>query len=122
MTTEDPLRESVSALVEAARGFQRASEARGGHLAAPEALTALQEALQLVGGAWYRLASDAVPAGGRSDGGLSREQEVRLIGALHDVAAAFGRCAAACRGGRSVIAPILARGAHARRSGEPVLR
>jgi hypothetical protein len=46
------------------------------------------QALQLLSASWYRLAADAA----RGEG-LSREQEVRLTGALHDVAAAFARCA-----------------------------
>jgi hypothetical protein len=60
---------------------------------APAALDSLQEELQMLSAAWYRFAAEAVPGDG-----LSREQEVRLKGALHDVAAAFARCARACRG------------------------
>jgi hypothetical protein len=37
------------------------------------------------------------------------EQEVRLTGALHDVAAAFARCARACRQGGSTVTPIISR-------------
>ena len=36
---------------------------------------------------------------------LSREQEVRLIGTLHDVAAGFGRCARVSRDGRATVRP-----------------
>ena len=116
MTSQDPSRDPASALVEAAHAFHRAAETRGSHADAPEALASLQEALQVLSTAWYRLAADAVPGivdrhhgpsrqAGASPhkGGLSREQEVRLVGALHDVAAAFARCARACREGGSTV-------------------
>jgi hypothetical protein len=109
----------MSALVEAARAFHRAAEAPGSHRAAPEYLASQQEALQVLGAAWYRLAADAVarvestPAVAADvdapRGRLSREQEVKVIGALHDVAAAFARCARACREGESTVAPVIAR-------------
>jgi hypothetical protein len=121
MTSLDPLRDPASALVEAAHAFHRAAETRGRHAAAHDSLASLQEALQVLSAAWYRLAADAVPGSvernrarvADSDatprsGGLSREQEVRLTGALHDVAAAFARCARACREGRSTVTPVIA--------------
>jgi hypothetical protein len=107
MTSPDPLRNAVSALVEAAQAFDRAAEARGSHRAAPDALASLQEALQALSAGWYRLAADAGASMSRGD--LSREQEVRLIGTLQDVAAAFARSARACREGRSTVAPVIAR-------------
>jgi hypothetical protein len=106
MTSPDPLRNAVSALVDAAQAFDRAAEARGSHTAAPESLAALQEAQQALSAGWYRLAADGASM---SRGDLSREQEVRLIGALQDVAAAFARSARACREGRSAVAPVIAR-------------
>jgi hypothetical protein len=106
MTSPDPLRNAVSALVEAAQAFDRATETRGSHRAAPDALASLQEALQALSAGWYRLAADAGASMSRGD--LSREQEVRLIGALHDVAAAFARSARACREGRSTVTPVIA--------------
>ena len=77
-------------------------------------LEALEEALQALSAAWYQLAAGRVagnrraatfacvgsPSWPRVDG-LTREEEVRLIGTLHDVGAAFARCARACRHGRS---------------------
>lgn len=130
MTSLDPLRDPASALVEAAQDFHHASEHRGSHLAAPDSLESLQEALQVLSAAWYRVAADASasivererPSGAavgswpHSDG-LSREQEVRLLGALHDVAAAFARCARSCREGRSTITPIIARSMQAGKAG-----
>ena len=110
MTSLDPLHGPVAALVEAAHAFDRAAETRGSHSAAAESLASLQEALQVLSAAWYRLAADSP----RSGGGLTREQEVRLTGGLHDVAAAFARCARACRQGRSTVVPIMAR-MHGRR-------
>jgi hypothetical protein len=66
------------------------------------ALVDSAHALQLLSAAWYRLAADAAPREG-----LSREQEVRLTGALHDVAAAFARCSRACRQGGSTLMPLV---------------
>ena len=130
MTSLDPLRDPASALVEAAQDFHHASEHRGSHLAAPDSLESLQEALQVLSAAWYRLAADASagivererPSGVAVGswphrGGLSREQEVRLLGALHDVAAAFARCARSCREGQSTITPIIARSMRAGKAG-----
>jgi hypothetical protein len=113
MTPPDLLRDPASALVEAAQAFDRATETRGSHKAAPDALASLQEALQALSAGWYRLAADAGASMSRGD--LSREQEVRLIGALQDVAAAFARSARACREGRSTVTPVIAR----RMSAEP---
>jgi hypothetical protein len=130
MTSLDPLHDPASALVEAAEDFHQASEYRGSHLAAPDSLESLQEALQVLSAAWYRLAADASagivererPSGAAVGSwphrdGLSREQEVRLLGALHDVAAAFARCARSCREGRSTITPIIARSMQAGKAG-----
>jgi hypothetical protein len=119
MALPDPLYDAASALAEAANGFHGAAEAQESHRAAPDSLAALEEALQALSAAWYRLAADAVPRGVQRTGAeasdaaprrsdLSREQEVSLIGALHDIAAAFARCARICREGGSTITPILA--------------
>jgi hypothetical protein len=104
MTSHDQLDNLASTLVDGARAFSRAAEQPGSHLAAPAALDSMQDALQMLSAAWYRLAADAA-----SREGLSREQEVRLTGALHDVAAAFARCARACRQGGSTVTPIISR-------------
>jgi hypothetical protein len=101
------MRDPASALVEAAQAFNRAAETRGSHMAAPDSLGALQETLQALSAGWYRMAADAGASASRGD--LSREQEVRLIGAMHDVAAAFARCARACREGHSAVTPVIAR-------------
>jgi hypothetical protein len=105
MTSRSRLRKSASDLVDAADAFGRAADMPGSHAAAPESLASLQEALQLLGAAWYRLAADALLPPGE----LSREQELRLIGALHEVAAAFARCGRACRGCDQTITPLIAR-------------
>lgn len=98
--------------------FETAAQDRGSHAAVPDALAHLEETLQLLGTAWYQLAADASsrsvePIRPRPSqapaGALSREQEVRLLGTLHDVAAAFGRCARVCRDGRATVTPIIAR-------------
>ncbi len=122
MSTIDPLQRRASELVEAARAFHESAQQPGSHVVAPAVLESLEEALQVLSGASYQLAADASPriierrhergAGthfrSRVDG-LSREQEVRLMGTLHDVAAAFARCARACREGRSTVTPIIVR-------------
>jgi hypothetical protein len=120
MTSVDLRRDPASAVAEDAHAFHRAAEQEGSHLGAPAALESLQEALQVLSAAWYRIAAGASPHPGdrqracradasspaRSDG-LSREQEVRLKGALHDVAAAIARCPRACRGAESTVAPVI---------------
>jgi hypothetical protein len=111
MTSRSRLRKSASDLVDAADAFGRAADLPGSHAAAPESLASLQEALQLLGAAWYRLAADAVLPPGE----LSREQELRLIGALHEVAGAFARCGRACRGCHQAMTPLIARKVHAAR-------
>jgi hypothetical protein len=108
MTSPHSPEHTTAALVEAARAFHRAVEAPGSHRAAPEYLASQREALQVLSAAWHRLATDAV-ARHAPRTGLSREQEVTLLGALHDVAAAFARCARACREGESTVAPVIAR-------------
>jgi hypothetical protein len=122
MEIADRLNTRASELLEGARRFQSAAAQPGYHIDAPDALAALEEALQVLSAAWYQLAADGspriverrrgraseAPLRPRSDG-LSREQEVHLMGTLHDVAAAFARCARACREGRSEVTPIIAR-------------
>ena len=120
MNTADSLHHRASELVEVARSFYSAAQQPGSHAAAPDALASLEEALQVLSAAWYQLAADASPRiAERRRGldveagtwtqvdGLSREQEARLMGTLHDVAAGFARCARTCREGRSTIAPLI---------------
>jgi hypothetical protein len=111
MTTAYPLHHRAAELVEAAKAFQTAAPEPGSHASGVDSLASLEEALQVLSAAWYQLAADASSAivERRHGRGLSREQEVRLTSALHDIAAAFARCARACREGRSTVAPIIAR-------------
>ena len=112
----------ASELLEDARRFQSAAAWPGCHIAVPDALGSLEEALQVLSAAWYQLAADAAPemaarqrgtgVAARSTGdrnGLSREAEVQLVGALHDVATGMARSARTCRDGRSVATPAIAR-------------
>jgi hypothetical protein len=121
MNTVSHLQDCASDLVETARSFQAAAQAPGSYEAVPQSLSALEDALQALSGAWHQLAAHASPGiparqdERRSDatawprvGGVSREQEVRLIGTLHDVAATFARCARECRDGRSAVTPLIA--------------
>jgi hypothetical protein len=117
MDTPKLLHEQASELAEAARTFHTAAGQPGSHAGAPRSLGSLEEALQALSAAWYQLAADAspgirerqrtrssdVPSRPHVDR-LSREEEIRLIGTLHDVGAAFARCARACRQGRSLLA------------------
>ena len=122
MNASDHLDQRAAALTSAAREFRSAAGRPGSHVAAPDCLASLEDALQALSGAWYQLAADASPgialrrasSSSRSGrwpkvDGLSREQEVRLMGALHDIAAAFARCARVCREGRSTVAPLIDR-------------
>jgi hypothetical protein len=121
MTHTDHLRDTASDLVEAARAFQAAAEQPETHAGAPDALASLEESLQILSAAWYQVAADASPGivGRRNASvsgaaswprvdGLSREQEVHVMAALHDVAAAIARCARACRDGQSTVRPHIA--------------
>ena len=93
MDTPKLLHARASELAEAARTFHTAAGQPGSHAGAPGSLESLEEALQALSAAWYQLAADPSPG--------IREDEVRLIGTLHDIGDAFARCARACRHGRS---------------------
>ena len=121
MNSMEPLHDNAAELIKAAQAFHSAACQPGILGAAPLSLARTEEALQLLSGAWYQLAAHASPGiparrhEGRLDasawprvGGVSREQEVLLIGTLHDVAAAFARCARECRDGRSDVTPLIA--------------
>ena len=120
MNTPNRLHDCAGELLDGARAFEAAAEQPGSHMAAPASLERLEETLRLLSAAWYQLAADASPLiierrlGSDSNvtsrprvDGLSHEQEARLVGSLHDVAAAFARCARSCREGRSTVAPII---------------
>jgi hypothetical protein len=116
----EDLSRRASELLQDARRFRSAAARRGSHGHVPEALVALEEALQVLSGAWYQLAADAAPRivqrRMRAEsaapprpcrGGLSRDQEIRVMGTLHDVAAGFARCARACREAQSTVTPTI---------------
>jgi hypothetical protein len=120
MNSMDPLQDKAAELIKAAQDFHSAADKPGIRPAVPLSLARTEEALQVLSGAWYQLAADASPRIARRSrrlsardaepseiDGLSREQEVRLIATLHDVAAAFARCARTCREGRSAVTPML---------------
>jgi hypothetical protein len=116
MNSMDPLHDNAAELIKAAQAFHSAASQPGILGAAPLSLARTEEALQLLSGAWYQLAADASPRTDASSGidDLSREQEARLIATLHDVAAAFARCARSCREGRLAVTPVIAGCANAR--------
>ena len=105
MNSASQLRNCASDVVDAARRFEAAAQTPDSYPGAPDSLAALEEACQLLSAAWYRLAANARP---RADG-ISREEEVRVLATLHDVAAAFARTARTCRSGRSNVEPIIER-------------
>jgi hypothetical protein len=110
-------------LLNAAIGVQEAAAEAGSSEAAADALASLETALQVLSAGWYQIAADAVPAVAGRGGRLgdlcgpsqavarrpSREQEVRLVGTLHDVAGAFARCARTCREAQPTVAPLIGR-------------
>jgi hypothetical protein len=121
MNTPNRLHDRAAEVLEAAQTFRAAAGEPGSHAAATASLERLEEALQVLSAAWYQLAADASPgivdrrlghdskaASWPSVDGLSREQEVRLLGTLHDIAAAFARCSRTCREARSTVTPIIA--------------
>jgi hypothetical protein len=114
MNTADGLHHRATEVAGAARAFHAGAEEPGSLAAAPDSLAALEEALQVLSAAWYQLAADASPGiverqcGRASEApswprfdGIPREQEVRLMGTLHDVAAAFARCAGVASSART---------------------
>jgi hypothetical protein len=105
------LQDCSSELLDAARSFQTAAQVPASHTAVPESLAALEDTLQALSAAWYQLAAHV--SSRPCVDGLSREREARLIGTLHDVAAAFARCARECRDARSAVTPIVAQRAAA---------
>jgi hypothetical protein len=122
MNTPNRLHYRAAEVLEAAQTFHAAAGEPGSHAAATVSLERLEEAMQVLSAGWYQLAADAASgnverrpghdskaATWASVHGLSREQEVRLLGTLHDVAAAFARCSRTCREARSTVRPIIAR-------------
>jgi hypothetical protein len=53
MKTADDLHNRAAELAEAARAFQAAAEQPGSHAGALDALESLEEALQVLSGAWF---------------------------------------------------------------------
>ena len=120
MNSMNPLHDQAAELIKAAQAFHSAADQTEIRRAVPLSLARTEEALQLLSWAWYQLAGDASPGIasrsrqlGERDAdpseidNLSHEQEVRLIATLHDVAAAFARCARTCREGRLAVTPVL---------------
>jgi hypothetical protein len=105
MSAIDTLNDHSEDLIEAAAAFYAAASEPGGQAVIPDSLARCEEALQLLSGAWYQLAADATSGADA----LSHEQEVGVLSTLHDVAAAFARCARECRHGRSRVSRVLAR-------------
>lgn len=109
------LRDRSGAMLVIAREFGEAASRRGCAEAIPEAIGRMEEVLRILSRSWIELGVDAVPevierrAGARVVGGpLSREQESRLLTALHDAASELNRAARVCRGARTVVSPLIA--------------
>jgi hypothetical protein len=102
MNTADRLYDQAAGVLNVARRFHTAAGEPDAHLAAPESLDVLEEALTALSGAWYQLAASS-----RNGDALSREQQVVLLGTLHDVAAALARAARVCRDARTTVRPLV---------------
>jgi hypothetical protein len=118
MNSPDHIHDHASELLSAAQAIQESAGRPGSSRAATAVLTCLEEALQVLSASWYQVAADAGVLERRrearlaqpwpaAENGLSREQEVRLIETLHDVAAAFAQCARACRDARPTLVPLI---------------
>jgi hypothetical protein len=121
MEPGEDLSRRASELLEDARRFRSAAAQRGSHRYVPDALVSLEEALQVLSGAWYQLAADAAPriverrlgdgsaAPSRPPRGDSpaNRRFVRVMGTLHDVAAGFARCARGCREAQAAVTPTI---------------
>ena len=113
------LKQPADDLLSAARALGNAAEAPGASAALGAVVPRLQETLRVVSASLYTLADDAVPAfaerrrlgpGVQVDhaAGMSREQEVRVVSTIHDLAATFSRCAGSCDAVREIAVPMIA--------------
>lgn len=119
MSSADHIGDHAFVLLGAARAIHETAGEPGSVEAAAAALARLEEALQLLSAGWYQVAADAAQrstSGDRllpdqapppDDRSLSREQDMRLTGALHDVAGALARCARICRDARPTLHPLI---------------
>ena len=115
--------EHATEVRDAARRLHHEAGEPGASFGAPSVLASLEEALQLLSAGWYEVAADAGPWAVRrrrrfsrsakgdppADHVLTHEEEVRLVATLHHLAAAFARCARACREARPTVAPLIER-------------
>lgn len=115
--------EHAAEVRDAARRLHHEAGKPGTSFGALAVLASLEEALQLLSAGWYEVAADAGPWAvqrrrrfGRSadgdppaDDALTHEEEVHLVAALHHLAAAFARCARACREARPSVASVIER-------------
>jgi hypothetical protein len=89
--------------------------------AVPDLLADLEQMLRVLSASSYELAAGAAPAVSKFrlwlnpraptasvQAGLSRQHEVQLISALHDVAAEFNACAKSCHKAREVVGLLTA--------------
>jgi hypothetical protein len=118
MAESTHLLEASAALERTRTAVAAAAREPDGWREAPAQLRALERALIDLSARWTAVAALAAPTIGRlRDGevsppsapGLSREQEVSMISAFHDVAADLAAAARSCRNGRAVIAPLIER-------------
>ena len=91
-------------LLQAAREIEEGAESGGVMEDVPATLGTIEEALRVLSSSCYQLAGDAV-----REQLLSRENEAHLMATLHQVASGIAQCARACRTGREIVAPLIAR-------------
>jgi hypothetical protein len=121
MSSTDAPEVHASALLESARAFQEAASQPGSGATAPALLTYLEAAMRALSAGCYQLAGHAAPgivaarpnppparrSANSAHNHLSCEQEVRLVYALHDLAAGFGGCARTCRDAAGTVRPLV---------------
>lgn len=118
--TRIDLAQPADDLLLAAVAFAEVADAPGSSASFSAAVLRLEKSLGVISAGLYAVARDAVPAVAKrghldlscqvdSAVGLSREQEIRLLTTIHDLAAALGGCARLCSGVREIAEPLIAR-------------
>jgi hypothetical protein len=113
------LNQPADDLLSAALALSEAAEAPGASAALGAVVPRLQQTLRVLSASLYTLADDAVPtfAERRRLGpsvrvdhasGMSREQEVRVLSTINDLAGTLSRCAGSCDGVREIAVPMIA--------------
>lgn len=119
MDATEELRTTLEELEELGTATSRAEQQPEGWTQTPELLRDIERTLLTMSAGFHGVAALAAPtiaalrgqtsSGDLPDTGLSREQEVQLMSVLHDVSHDLAAAARACRNGRSIVEPLIAR-------------